>query len=185
MAIGHNGGKWILSAVQLLSRVQLFVTPWTAARQASLSITNSQSLLKLMFFESVMPSNHLIFRRPFQSFPASGAFPVSQFFILGGQSIGVSTSASVLPMNIQDWFPLGLIGLISLLSEGLSRAFSSTRVWRHEFFSAKERLLLFGFKYGSGLPRWLSSKESTCNAGDVGLIPGSGIFPGAGNGNPL
>ena len=79
-------------------------TPWTAARQAPLSFTNSQSLLKLMSIESVMPSNHLILCRPFssclQSFPASGSFPTSQFFASGGQSIGAS--ASVLPMNIQD-----------------------------------------------------------------------------------
>ena len=93
-------------SVQLLSHVQLFVIPWTAARQASLSITNSQSLLKLMFIELMMPSNHLILCCPFfsclQSFPASGSFLVSQFFASGGQSIGVSASASVLPMNIQD-----------------------------------------------------------------------------------
>ena len=80
-------------------------TPWTAARQASLSFTISQSLLKLMSIESVMPSNYLILCRPLlsclQSFPASGSFPVSQFFPSGGQRIGVSASASVLPMNIQ------------------------------------------------------------------------------------
>ena len=79
--------------------------PWTAARQSSLSFTNSQSLLKLMSMELVMPSNHLIFCRPFssclQSFPASGSFLMCWFFASGGQSIGVSASASVLPMNIQ------------------------------------------------------------------------------------
>ena len=83
-------------------------TPWTAIHQASLSITNSQSLLKLMSIESVMPSNHLILCHPlllhFQSFQASGSFQMSQFFTSGGQSIGVSASASVFPMNIQDWF---------------------------------------------------------------------------------
>ena len=98
-------------SVQSLSCVRLFVTPWTAAHQASLSITNSQSLLKLISIESVMPSNHLILcchlLLPPSSFPASGSFPVSQFFTSGGQSIGVSASASVLPMNIQGWFPLG------------------------------------------------------------------------------
>ena len=91
--------------VQLLSRVRLFVTPWTVARQASLSITNSWSLLKLMSMESVMPSNHFILCRPLrllpQSFPASGSISMSQFFASGGQSVGVSASASVLPMNIQ------------------------------------------------------------------------------------
>ena len=94
------------SSSQLLPCVRLFVTPWTAACQASLSITNSQSLLKLMSIKSVMPSNHLILccslLPHLQSFPASGSFPTSQFFTSGGQSIGVSASASVLPMNIQD-----------------------------------------------------------------------------------
>ena len=83
-------------SVQSLSHVQLFETPWTAACQASLSITNSQSLLRLMSIESVMPSNHLILCRSvscFQSFPASGSFPVRQFFPSCGQSIGVSASS--------------------------------------------------------------------------------------------
>ena len=96
----------IFSSVQSLSCVRLFVTPWTAACQASLSIANSWSLLKLISIESVIPSNHLILCRPLssrlQSFPASGSFQVSWFFASGGQSIGVSASASVLPMNIQD-----------------------------------------------------------------------------------
>jgi len=117
------------SSVQSLSRVWLFVTPWTAARQASLSITNSQSPPKLMSIESVMPSNHLILCHLFssrpQSFPASGSFPMSQRFTSGGQSIGVSTSTSVLPMNTQDWSPLGWTGWISLQSKGLSRVFKS------------------------------------------------------------
>ena len=102
-----------LQSVQSLSCVQISATPWTAPCQASLSITNSWSLLKLMSIESVMPSNHLILCSPFsscrQSFPASGTFPMNQFFTSGGQSIGVSASTSVLPMNIQDWFPLGWI----------------------------------------------------------------------------
>ena len=72
-----------------------------------------------------------------QSFPASGSFPMSQFFTSGGQSIGVSASASVLPMNIQDWFPLGWTGCISLQSKGLSRVFSNTTVQKHQFFSAQ------------------------------------------------
>ena len=117
------------SSVQLLSRVQFFATSWTAARQASLSITNSQSLLKLMSIESVMPSNHLILCRPLLLLPltsALGCFSVNQFFASGGQSIGVSASASVLPLNIQDWFPSRLTGLISLHSKGLSRVFSNT-----------------------------------------------------------
>ena len=100
------------NSVQLLSRVRLFLTPQTAARQPSLSITNSRSLLKLTSIESVMPSNHLILCCPLllllQSFPASGSFPMSQFFASGGQSIGAPASASVIPVNIPDWFPLGL-----------------------------------------------------------------------------
>ena len=72
-----------------------------------------------------------------QSFPESGSFPMSQFFASGGQIIGVSASASVLPMNIQDWFPLGLTGWISLQSKGLSRVFSNTTVQKHQFFSAQ------------------------------------------------
>ena len=93
---------------------------------------NSWSLLKLMSIESVMPSNHLILCHPIlsclQSFPASGSFLVGQFFASGGQSIGVSASASVLPMIIQDWFPLGLTGLIFLQFKGFSRVFSNTTV---------------------------------------------------------
>ena len=100
--------------------VQLFATPWTP-----LSFTISQSLLKFMPTESVMPSNHLIiccFLLLLHSvFPASGSFPMSQLFTSGSQSIGASTLATVLPMNIQDWFLLGLTGLISLQSKGLSK----------------------------------------------------------------
>ena len=92
----------VSTSVQSLSHVQIFVTPWTAACQASLSITNSRNLLQLMSIESVMPSNHLILYSYLQSFPPSGSFQMSQFFTLGGQNIGVSASASVLSMNIQD-----------------------------------------------------------------------------------
>ena len=98
------------SSVQSLSHIWLFATPWTAAHQASLSITNSLSLLIFMSIELVMPSNHLYSVDPFssclQSLPASASFPVSQFFTSCDQSIGASASASVLPMTIQDWFPL-------------------------------------------------------------------------------
>ena len=130
--------------VQLPSRVWLFVTPWTAVRQASLSFTTSRSLLKLMSIESVMASNHLILCRllPFlpSIFPSIRVFPVSRLFTLGGQSIGVSASASVLPMNIQGWFHLGLIGLTSLLSKGLSRVFSNTTIQKYQFFGAQPSL---------------------------------------------
>ena len=131
-----------LSSVQFSSVTELCLTlcdTMTAARQASLSITNSQSLLKLMPIELVMPSNHLILCYPFllllQSFPASGSFPMIQFFASGGQSIGASASASVLPMNIQDIFLLELTGWISLQSKGLSRVFSNTTIQKHQFFS--------------------------------------------------
>ena len=120
----------LISSVQSLSRVQLLATPWTAAFQASLSVTNSRSLPKPMSIESVMTSNHLISVVPFsshlQSFPASWSFLMSQFFTSGGQSIGVSASTSVLPMNTQNWSPLGWTGLISLQSKRLSRVFSKT-----------------------------------------------------------
>ena len=75
-----------------------------------------------------------------QTFPASGSFPMSRLFTSGGQSIGVSTSASVLPMNIQGWFPLGFTGLISLQPKGLSRVFSSTTVWKHQFLAIQPSL---------------------------------------------
>ena len=217
-------GKKAFVIVQFLSHVWLFLTPWTAASQASLSFTTSCSLLKLTSIESVIPSNHLILCCPLlllpsifpsirvfsnesacrirwpkywnfsfsirpsnesvqfssviqlclytphgpkrarlpcpsptpgvysnscplswwchptisssvvpfssclQSFPASGYFQMSQFFTSSGQSVGVSALASVLPMNMQDWFPLGLTGWISLQSTGLSRVFSNTTV---------------------------------------------------------
>ena len=104
----------------MLNHVLLFVTPWSTARQASLSITNSRSLPKLMSIESVMPSNNLILLSSsppaFQSFLASGSFQMSQLFASGGQNIGVSASTSVFPMNIQDWFPLGWTGWISYIN---------------------------------------------------------------------
>ena len=119
-----------VAVVQSLSCVWSFATSWTAAHQASLSFTISWSLLKLMSIESMMSFNHLILCHPFsacpQISPASGSSPMSQLFRSGGQNIGAS--ASVLPMNIQGWFPLGLTGLISLQSNGLSRVFSNTTV---------------------------------------------------------
>ena len=125
----------------MFSRVQLFVTPWTAAHRASLSFPISWSLLKFLSIESVTPSNHLSSVVPFspclQSFPASGSFLMSQLFTSGGQSIRVSASASVLPMNIQGWFPLGLTGLISMKSKGLSRVFSNTTIQKHQSFGTQ------------------------------------------------
>ena len=118
----HNWA-FIKCSVQLLSRVRLFVTPWTVARQASLSITTSWSLSKPVSIMSVMPSNHLILCHPLlllpSIFPSIRCFPVSQLSASGGRSIGVSASASVPPMDNQDWSPLGWTGWISLQSQGL------------------------------------------------------------------
>ena len=121
-------------SVQSLSHVWLFVTPWTTARQASLSITNSQSPPKPMSIESVMPSNHLIFCHCFllpSIFPSIRVFSNESALHIRWQSIGVSASASVLQMNT----PLGWTGWISLQSKGLSRVFSNTAVQKHQFFS--------------------------------------------------
>ena len=131
----------IFSSVQSLSCVGLLVTPWTTARQVSLSINNSWSLPKPMSTESVMPSNHLILCRLLllpSIFPSVMVFS-NKLFTSGGQSIGVSASASVLPVNIQDWFPLGWTGLI-LLSRGFSRVFCGTTVKKQQFFSAQPSL---------------------------------------------
>ena len=131
------------SSVQSLSRVQLLAIPWTAARQVvpHLSITNSWSPPKPMSIESVMPSIHLMLARPLlllpSIFPTSESFPMSQLFSWGGQSIGVSASTSVFPMNTQDWSPSEWTGWISLQSKGLSRIFSSTKFQKHQFFSAQ------------------------------------------------
>ena len=115
------------AVIQPLSCVWLFATPWTAAYQASLSFSISWSLLKLMSIEPWCHpaiSSSVTFSSCPQSFPASGFFPMSRVLTSGGQSIGASASTSDLPMNIQDWFPLGCTGLISLQSKGLSRVFS-------------------------------------------------------------
>ena len=139
--LAWTGVEEVFSSVQSLSRGWLFATPWTAARQASLSITNSWSLLKLTSIELVshatISSSVVPFSSCLQSFPASESFQMSQLFESGGQSIGVSASTSVLPMNIQDWFPLGWTGWISLQSKGLSRVISNTTVQKHQFFSAQ------------------------------------------------
>ena len=130
--VEYGGGWWLLVSWNKL-------TPWTAACQTFLSSAISQSLLKFMSIESVILSTSS-FAAPFsfclQSSQASGSFPLNQLFASGGQSIRASASASVLPMNIQCWFPLGRTGLIALLSKGLSRVFSRTPFWKHQFFGA-------------------------------------------------
>ena len=158
-------GRLLFVVIQLLNHVWLFAAPWTAACQAPLSHTISWSLLKVMSIESVLLSNHLICCHPLllpSIFLASGSFPMSQFFSTSGQSIGASTSASVLPMNIQDWLPLRFTGLISLLSKGLSRVFSSTTIWRHQFFGAQPSL-------------W--SNSHTCKWRLLLLVFRNGLFP--------
>ena len=126
------------SSVQSLTHVWLFETAWTVACQASLTPTPgvySNSLPLSRWCHPTISSSVIPFSSCLQSFTASGSFPMSQFFASGCQSIGVSASASVLPVNIQDWFPLGWTGWISLQSKGLSRVFSSTTIQKHQFFT--------------------------------------------------
>ena len=134
-------GCFVAVVLQALSSGWLFVTPWTAAHQASLSFTISRSLLKLMSTELVIPANHLILCHSLPLLPS--VFPSIR--VLSNElALGIrwpkywrfSFSIS-LPMSIQGWFPLGLIGLISLLSKGLSRVFSNTTVQKHQFFSTQ------------------------------------------------
>ena len=152
---------WPLVIVQPLSCVRLFAIPRTVVHQAPLFSTVSQSLLRFTSTDSVMLSNHLILCHPFSfclsSFPALGSFPVSCLFTSGGQSIRASASASVLPMNIQGWVPLGLTGWISLQSKGLSRVFSSTAVWKHQFFGAQPSL-----RFNSHIRTWPLEKPCLC-----------------------
>ena len=134
---------WVVffSSVQLLSRVQLFATPWTEAHQASLSITNSRTLLKLMSIASVMPSNHLILCPPLllppSIFPSIRAFSSESVLCIRWPKYW-RFSFSISPSNEhQNWSPLGWTGWISLQSKGLARVFSSITVQKHQFFSAQ------------------------------------------------
>ena len=126
-------------------------TPWTAAHYTSLSITNSRSLLKLMSIESVVPSNHLILCSPLlllsSIFPCIRVFSNESGFTSGSQSTGAL--ASVLPMNIQDGFPLGKTDWISSQSKGLSRVFSNTTVQKHQFFGTQ-----LSSQYNSHIHTW-------------------------------
>ena len=136
--------------VKLLSRVRLFATPWTVAYQAPLSMGFSRQECGSGLpspSPGDLPDPGIEPRSPALQAdtlpseppgkPASGSFQISRFFTSGGQSIGVSASASVLPMNIQDWFPVGWTGWLSLQSMGLSRVFSNTTVQNHQFFGAQ------------------------------------------------
>ena len=135
-----------VAVVQSPSLLQLFVTPGTIAHQASLSLTISWSFPKFSscprhrWCHPAISSSVALFSFCCQSFPSSGSFPVSQLLISGGQSIEASASTSVLSLNIQDWFPLGLTGLISLQFKGLSRIFTSTTVGKYQFFGSQPSL---------------------------------------------
>ena len=159
--IFHNSGG---QSVQSLSRVRLFATPGITAYQASLSITNSWRLPKLMSIELVMPSNHLILCGPLllpSIFPTPGSFQMSQLFASGGQNIGVSASTSVLPVNTQDWSPLGWTGWISLQSMSpINLNQRASQVALMEKLACQSRR-------------------------DAGSIPGSERSLGEGNGYPL
>ena len=149
----HNYHKlYLLFGHQVMSDS---ATPWTKA-WASLSLTVPQSSLKLMPAESATPPNPLILCHPFfscpQSFPASGSFPKSQLFTSGGQNTGASASASVLPIDIQGWFPPGWTGMISLLAKGLSRVFSSTTIQKPQFFNLLHGPTLTSIHYDRGKP---------------------------------
>ena len=130
--------------VQLLNQVQFFATPWTAALQASLSFIISwrcsNSYPMSWWSHPTILSSVVPFSSCPQSFPASGSFPMIWPFASGGQSTGASASALVLPVNIQDWFPLELTGLISLQYKGLSRVFSNTIVQKHQFSGTQPSL---------------------------------------------
>ena len=165
MQRGYNERGLMIVVVHSLSHVWFFVTPWTAACQASLSFTMSWNLLKLMLIELAMLCNHLILCHPHLLLPSvfpsimvnEHQGPMSQLFASGGQRTGASASASVLSVNIQGWFPLGLTGLISLLAKGLSRVFSSTTIWKHQFSSTQSSLWS-----NSHIHTWLLEKVWKC-----------------------
>ena len=203
-------------AAQSLHHVQRFVTQWIAAHQGSISFTIFQSLLKLMSIELMMLANqliicHLLLLLP-SIFPSIRCFPVSRLFALGGQSIGASASVSVLPLNVQDWFSLGLVGLIFMLSKrlkSLPQHHSSKVVihWylglfmvqlSHLYMTTGKTIALTTWTFVSkvmslfsnmlstfvmGFPDVSDGKESAHNAGDLGLISGLGRSPGGGHGN--
>ena len=146
MQLSHND-ILMYEGICCCSVARLYLThcdPMDCSTQALRSSTTSQSLLKFISIESVMLSNYLILCHPcsfwLQPFPASRSFPMSQLFDSDGQSIRASVSATVLPMNIRDWFPLGRTGLIFLLPKGFSRVCSSTTIPKHPFFSIQPSL---------------------------------------------
>ena len=145
----------IFSLVQSLSRVQLFVTPMDCSMSGLLVHHQLPEFTQTHVHRvgDAIPSSVIPFSSHLQSLQASESFQMSQFFASGGQSIGVSASASVLPMKIQDWLHLGWTGLISLQSKVLSRVFSDTTVQKHQYFSAQLSL-----KSNSHIHTWLLKK---------------------------
>ena len=138
--------------VQSLSCIRLFATSWTATHQPSPSPRACSDLYPLsQWCHPTISSYVTLFSSWAQSFPISGSFPMSQLLATGGQSTRIS--APVLPENIQGWFPLGLTGLISLKSQGLSRVFSSTTIWKHQFFDGQPFL-----RSSSHIYPWLLEK---------------------------
>ena len=141
LLVGKLLKTYQFSSLQLLSCVWLFVTPWISACQASCPSPTPgvypNSCPSSRWCYPAISSSVVPFSSCPQSLPASGSFLMSQLFTWGGQIIGVSASASVLPMNTQDWSPLGWTVWISLQSNGLSRVFSNTTVQKHQFFSAQ------------------------------------------------
>ena len=155
------------------------MTAWTAAHWASQSFTISWSQTYVHWAgEAIQSSPVLPFSSCPQSFPASGSSPMSQLFASGGQSIGASASASVLPMNIQGWFPLRLTGFISLESEGLSRVFCSTTVGKHQFFGTQPFLWSSSHIRRFELLQWLSGKETAYSAGVAGDASWTSLLDG-------
>ena len=135
----HFADKSSYNWVQMLSHVWFFAIPWLPCPSPTPRAC-SNSCPSSRWCHPTISSSVIPFSSCLQSFPASGSFPVSQFFPSGGQSIGASASTSVLPMNIQGWFPLGWTGWISLQPKGLPRVFSSTTAQKHQFFSTQPSL---------------------------------------------
>ena len=146
-----------VSSVQSLRHFRLFVTPWSVHTRLScpspIPGAHSNSCPSTQWYHLKISSSVIPFSSCLQSFPASGSFLMSQLFATGGHSFGASASASVFPMNIQGWFPLGLTDFISFQSKGLSRVSSSTTVQKHQFFSAQLSLW-----YNTHIHTWLLEK---------------------------
>ena len=142
--LGNNRAYFCQNCFAVVQSCPTLYDPMNSSTPASLPFTISQSLLKLTSIESVMPSKQLVLYCPLlllpSIFPSIKVFSTESILPFRWPCTGASASASVLPMNSQDWFPLGFTGLISFLSKGLSRVFSSTTVRKHQFFGAQHSL---------------------------------------------